>query len=85
MRSFEEAVSRQLAFMIRMACLNCQLIERAHKLRLPKPFRSLCVDGCIESGRDIIDGGVKYNIGPGLESTGVADLADSMAAVKKFV
>lgn len=82
---FEEAVSRQLAFMIRMACLNCQLIERAHKLRLPKPFRSLCVDGCIESGRDIIDGGVKYNIGPGLESTGVADLADSMAAVKKFV
>lgn len=82
---FEAAVEKQLAFMIKMACLNCQLIERAHRLRLPKPFRSLCVDGCIESGKDIIDGGVKYNMGPGLESTGVADLADSMAAVKKLV
>ncbi len=82
---FEEAVDKQLAFMIRMACLNCQLIERAHKLRLPKPFRSLCVEGCIESGKDIMDGGTIYNVGPGLESTGVADLADSMAAVKKFV
>lgn len=82
---FERAVEKQLEFMIRMACLNCQLIERAHQLRLPKPFRSLCVEGCIESGKDIMDGGVKYNLGPGLESTGVADLADSMAAVKKFV
>lgn len=82
---FEEAVSKQLAFMIKMACLNCQLIERAHQLRLPKTFRSLCVEGCMESGLDIMDGGTKYNIGPGIEATGVADLADSMAAVKKLV
>lgn len=82
---FEAAVEKQLAFMIKMACLNCQLIERAHLLRLPKPFRSLTVEGTIESGKDIMAGGTVYNIGPGLESTGVADLADSMAAVKKLV
>lgn len=82
---FEAAVAKQLEFMIMNACLNCQLIERAHQLRLPKPFRSLCVEGCIESGLDIMDGGCKYNIGPGIESTGVADLADSMAAIKKLV
>jgi len=84
-QEFEEAVDKQLAFMIEMACLNCNLVERAQKLRLPKPFRSLVVEGCIESGKDIIDGGVKYNIGPGMEATGVADIADSVAAVKKLV
>lgn len=82
---FEAAVYKQLEFLIKMACLNCQIIERAHQLRLPKPFKSLCVEGCMESGTDIINGGAKYNLGPGLESTGVADLADSMAAVKKLV
>jgi formate C-acetyltransferase len=82
---FEDAVDKQLAFMIKMACLNCQIIERAHQIRMPKPVRSLCVEGCIEAGIDAMSGGAKYNLGPGIEATGVADLADSMAAVKKLV
>lgn len=82
---FEAAVDEQLGFMIKMACLNCQIIERAHQLKMPKPVRSLCVEGCIESGIDVMSGGAKYNLGPGIEATGVADLADSMAAIKKLV
>lgn len=82
---FENAVEKQLSFMIQMACLNCNVIERAHQLRMPKPFKSLCVEGCMESGADIMNGGAKYNLGPGIEATGVADLADSLAAIKKLV
>jgi formate C-acetyltransferase len=82
---FEDAVKKQLAYLIEIACTACQIVERAHKLRLPKPLRSLCVEGCLEKGLDVMEGGAVYNFGPGQESTGIADLADSLAAVRKLV
>ena len=45
----------------------------------------MCVEGPMEKGLDVMYKGAKYNVGPGMESTGAADLADSMAAIKKFV
>lgn len=83
--AFEQAVIDQLHYVIRMACITCQLGERAQKLLSPKPFRSAVFPGCIESGREIMEGGAKYNTGPGMLATGVADFADSMAAIKKLV
>lgn len=82
---FEEAVKKQLGFLIKVACMACSVVERAHMIRLPKPFRSVCVEGCMEKGLDVMQKGAKYNIGPGMESTGAADLADSLAAIKKLV
>lgn len=82
---FEEAVKAQLAFLIKMSVMNTHISERAHMLKMPKPVRSICTEGCLESGTDCINGGAKYNTGPGLETTGVADMADSLAAIKKLV
>lgn len=83
--AFEEATRKQLGFLIKAACMACSVVERAHMLRIPKPFKSLCVDGCMENGRDVMHRGAQYNVGPGMESTGAADLADSLAAIKKLV
>ncbi len=82
---FEEAVRKQLAYLIRMSVLNTHISEKAHMEKLPKTVRSICTDGCLESGTDCIRGGAKYNTGPGIETTGLADLVDSLAAVKKLV
>lgn len=82
---FEEAVKTQLAYLIKMSVQNTHVSEAAHMERLPKTVRSICTDGCLEKGLDCIKGGAKYNTGPGLETTGLADMADSMAAVKKLV
>lgn len=81
----EKAVEKQLAYLIKVACMACSVVERAHMIRLPKPFRSICVEGCMEKGLDVMQKGAKYNVGPGMESTGAADLADSLAAIKKLV
>ena len=83
--AFEEAVKKQLAYLIKMSVLNTHISEKAHMERLPKTVRSICTVGCLENGRDCILGGAKYNTGPGLETTGLADLADSLAAIKKLV
>lgn len=82
---FEKAVELQLGHLVKAACMACSVVERAHQLKLPKPVRSMCVEGPMEKGLDVMYKGAKYNVGPGMESTGAADLADSMAAIKKFV
>lgn len=83
--ALEDAVKQQLAYLIRMSVMNTHISEKAHMLKLPKTVRSICTDGCLENGTDCIRGGAMYNTGPGLETTGLADLVDSLAAVKKLV
>jgi len=82
---FKQAVKTQLAYLIRCSVRDCQVVERAHQARIPKPLLSCCVADCVETGVEIMHGGAHYNAGPGILTTGIADLADSMIAVKKLV
>ena len=50
----------------------------------PNPLRSCLIEGCIEKGRDYKDGGPLYNHGQIL-AEGIADSADSIAAIKHFI
>jgi len=50
----------------------------------PNPFRSCLIQGCIEKGRDYKNGGPLYNHGQVL-AEGIADTADSLAAMKYFI
>ncbi|MFX1352277.1 MAG: pyruvate formate lyase family protein, partial [Promethearchaeota archaeon] len=47
-------------------------------------FLSLCVDGCFESGKDITTGSATYNF-TGVQGVGLADVADSLAALDQMV
>jgi pyruvate-formate lyase len=51
---------------------------------MPVPVASATVDGCMESGRDMMWGGAKYN-STGVATMGIGTLADSLAAVKYMV
>ena len=51
---------------------------------VPCPFLSTVVDGCVEKGRDIRDGGAIYNFTT-FNGVGIATAADSLAAIKKVV
>ncbi|MDO4556371.1 MAG: formate C-acetyltransferase/glycerol dehydratase family glycyl radical enzyme [Lachnospiraceae bacterium] len=82
---FKDKVKEQLAYLIEKTTSLILVTEKIHMDRLPKLVQSCMTIGCIESGKDSMHGGAIYNFGPGMETTGIADLADSMAAVKKFV
>jgi pyruvate-formate lyase len=49
----------------------------------PSPFLSLLMDDCVASAQDI-SAGAKYN-NYGLHGTGLANAADSLAVIKKYV
>jgi len=59
-------------------------IEEANAKYYPTPFSSLTVKGCIDSGRDLSEGGALYNAS-GIQGVGLADLADSIAAIEALV
>jgi formate C-acetyltransferase len=59
--------------------------QRLHKEMVPRPFLSSCIENCMDSGKDLSQGGAKYNIGPVITGIGLAVVSNSLAAVKKLV
>lgn len=62
----------------------CEEVEKAHIELLPSPFLSSVIDHCMEKGMDVTAGGAYYNFS-GIQMIQVANLADSLAAVKQLV
>lgn len=83
--SFEKAVKEQIRHIIQRALEATLISQCIHRDYAPKPLVSALVEGCMESGKNVMDGGAMVNCGPGLIWTGMADYANSMAAIKKLV
>lgn len=62
----------------------CEEVEKAHMELLPTPFLSAVIDNCMEKGIDVTSGGAYYNLS-GIQMIQIANLADSLAAIKQLV
>ncbi len=87
MKTFEEfyaAYEKQMNYFIAVMvnALNC--IDYAHATRMPLPFQSSMIDDCIGRKRSLQEGGAIYNF-TGPQGFGIANVADSMLAVKELV
>ena len=59
-------------------------IDTAHRERCPLPFQSCMIDDCIKRGKTIQEGGAIYNF-TGPQGFGIANMTDSLYAIKKLV
>ncbi len=84
-RSIVDAFLRQLAHLVAQAAVGTVAAQRLHMEMVPRPFLSVCVDGCMEKGKDLSRGGAVYNVGPVLTGIGLAAVADSLAAIRRLV
>jgi pyruvate formate-lyase/glycerol dehydratase family glycyl radical enzyme len=85
--SMEDVISSftdQVEHMVNRLVRDIQIIEKANRDFHPTPFSSMLVKGCLESGRDVTAGGAQYN-SSGIQGVGVADVADSLAALDEVV
>ena len=80
----ESAFQTQIDYFIDKMISACEVVEKAHQDHLPSPFLSAVVDDCIERGTDVTAGGAKYNLS-GIQAIQVANIADSLAVLKKLV
>lgn len=86
-RTFEEledVFKRYLDEYMEAMIAACEQVEEAHMDLLPTPFLSAVIDDCMEKGMDVTAGGAYYNLS-GIQMIQVANLADSMAALKGLV
>ena len=86
-KSFEEleiTFEKMIDYYIEKMMECCELVEKAHIDIVPSPFLSTVIDDCMEKGMDVTRGGAKYNLN-GIQMIQVANLADSLAVLKKLV
>jgi formate C-acetyltransferase len=80
----EAAFRKQIDFFALKMTEACEEVEKFHQLNLPSPFLSAVVDDCLQKGTDVTAGGAKYNFS-GIQAIQAANIADSLAVLKKLV
>ncbi len=86
-QNFDEvlaSVDAQFDYWLDQMCTSLHIIDEAHALRKPVPFVSSFYDDCLESGKDLAEGGAKYN-GIGPQAAGIATCGDSLTTIKQLV
>jgi len=76
-----EAVEKMGRHIMRMFISTNNYAEYISSQTAHQSIISISVEGCMESGRDVVNGGAKYNSYGGT-ATGLATLADSLATIK---
>jgi len=80
----EAAFAKQLDYFIDKMIRCCEVVEKIHMEVLPSPFLSSVIDDCLDKGMDVTAGGAHYNLS-GIQVIQGANIADSLAAIKKLV
>lgn len=75
----------QLAYLVKQASVATLIAQQVHSEMAPRPFLSLMVEGCMESGRDLSRGGAGIKVGAVLTGIGLADAANALEAVRVLV
>lgn len=81
----EEAFYKQFDNLIQHSITATLVAQKLHKDMVPRPFLSSCIEECMTKGKDLVDSGAKYNLGPVLTGIGLAVTSNSLAVIKKLV
>ncbi|MBM3173440.1 MAG: formate acetyltransferase [Chloroflexi bacterium] len=81
---FYNAFTAQFKFLIDKSVEYNNILGKAHQYLRPTPLLSSLIDGCIRNGRDLTRAGAKHN-SSGNACIGLADVTDSLMAIKKLV
>ena len=86
-KTFEEleaAFAKQIDYFSDRMVECVTVVEGMHEKLLPTPFLSAVIDDCLAKGQDVTQGGAHYNFA-GVQAIQVANVADSLAAIKSLV
>ncbi len=81
---FYDAYKKQMNYNLSLLVNADNAIDVAHATRCPLPFLSCMVEDCIRRGKSVQEGGAVYNF-TGPQGFGIANMADSLYAIKKLV
>ena len=81
---FKEAFKKQLKFFLDWHVTYVNFYELAYSTFFPCVSATATMEGCMESGLDVLDGGARNN-STGFTALGIGNVADSLMTIKKLV
>jgi pyruvate-formate lyase/pyruvate-formate lyase-activating enzyme len=84
MRELLERFQNRLNHLANSILADHQRIEEVIRENFTTPLTSTCFQGCIESGKDVNEGGATFN-SSGIQAVGITDAADSLHAIAEVV
>lgn len=82
--SFYYAFLKRVAHYLKQLIRCDNILDGLHGSLCPTPFESVLINGCLDSGKTSLEGGARYNFST-IEAVGIANVADSLAAIKKII
>ncbi|WP_320728041.1 formate C-acetyltransferase [Enterobacter sp. 118C5] len=79
-----EHIRAKINHYIALMVEGSNICDIGHRDWAPVPLLSSFISDCLESGKDITDGGARYNFS-GVQGIGIANLSDSLHALKGLV
>ncbi|MDR0817975.1 MAG: hypothetical protein LBN43_00155 [Oscillospiraceae bacterium] len=74
---------KEMQYLMDWTVSFASMYELAYSQNFPCVVASTMMEGCMESGKDVTEGGAKYNR-TGLTACGTANVGDSLMAIKKL-
>lgn len=81
---FKKVFETQFSWLIEQAVTLNNNLGRVHQLIHPTPLLSVLTEGCMQNGKDVIEGGALYN-SSGVAIIGLSEVVDSLSAIQEFV
>lgn len=83
-KEFLSSFETQLGFLIDQCVELNNMLGKAHLKVHPLPLLSSLTEGTFEKGKDVLEGGAVYN-SSGVAIIGLAEVVDSLCAIREFV
>ncbi|WP_321382904.1 formate C-acetyltransferase [uncultured Enterococcus sp.] len=80
MADIEESIS----YYVELVAKGSDIVDLGHRHYAPTPFLSVLISDCLANGKDVTEGGARYNFS-GVQGIGEANLSDSLYVIKKLV
>ena len=82
--SLLEQIKENIRYYVKLMAEGSNICDIGHRDWAPVPLLSSFILDCIEKGKDITEGGARYNFS-GVQGIGIANLSDSLFALKGMV
>lgn len=79
-----ETIKAKIAYYVELVAKGSDIVDLGHRQYAPTPFLSVLIQDCMEKGKDVTEGGARYNFS-GVQGIGEANLSDSLYVIKKMV
>ncbi|GCF95063.1 formate C-acetyltransferase [Enterococcus florum] len=79
-----QEIKHKIDYYVALVVEGSNIVDLGHRHYAPTPFLSVLIDDCIKNGKDVTEGGARYNFS-GVQGIGEANLSDSMYVIKKMV